>query len=172
MMLPSIQEVNEALKERSYDTEKYNIGYKLEGFRNALEGFRKLVDRNTNACINSNVEFRYTELHNRVHIYIGGTMLSVPRASNDPIFFLHHCNIDRLYEEWLDQYTDENLPGYQPDAFYYGIAPGHNIDEYLVPIFPLVTNRDMHRRATSLGYTYNNTQQPEGGGCMGRSQMV
>ena len=152
-MLPSIQ-VNKALKEHSYDVQPYSKSGEVEGFRNALEGFKKLAVRNTNVCPKFPGGFRYTELHNRVHIYIGGSMQSVPKASNDPIFFLHHCNIDRLYEEWLDQYTDENLPGYQPDAFYYGIAPGHNIDEYLVPMFPLVTKRDMQRRATSLGYTY------------------
>ena len=131
-----------------------------------------LVNRSMDVCPNFDGGFRYTELHNRVHIYIGGAMQSVPRASNDPIFFLHHCNIDRLYEEWLDQYSDEDLPSYQPSSFYHDIDPGHNIDEYLVPIFPLITNRDMHTRATSLGYTYKETQQPQDSGCIGRSQMV
>ena len=170
--LPRTPEVNKALKENSYDIQPYDEHVELGGIRNALEGFKKLVGRNMDACSHTDVDFIYIELHNRVHIYIGGSMQSVPKASNDPMFFLHHCNIDRLYEEWLDQYTDENLPGYQPDAFYYGIAPGHNIDEYLVPMFPLVTNRDMHRRAISLGYTYEKAQRLQGGGCMGRSQMV
>ena len=75
--------------------------------------------------------FGYTELHNRVHIYIGGTTLIVPQASNDPIFFLHHCNIDRLYEEWLDQYSYQDFPSYEPSTFNYEINPGQNIDEYL-----------------------------------------
>ena len=91
--LSSIQEVNEALKEESYDTPPYNKRNDVEEFRNALEGFKKLVDRNMDVCSNtSDVD----KLHNRVHIYIGGTMLSVPEASNDPIFLLHHCNVDRL----------------------------------------------------------------------------
>ena len=170
--LPSIREVNEALKEESYDTPPYNESNDVEGFRNALEGFKKLVDRNMDVCSHiDDIDFRHTELHNtyRVHIYIGGTMLSVPQASNDSIFFLHHCNIDRLYEQWLDQYNDANFPGYQPDIFNYDISPGHNIDEYLVPMFPLITNRDMHNRARSLGYTYKEVPQPSG--CI-RSQMV
>ena len=171
-MLPGIQEVNEALMEQSYDTPPYNKSGEVEGFRNALEGFTMLVNRSMNVCENFDGGFRYTELHNRVHIYIGGTMQSVPTASNDLIFFLHHCNIDRLYEQWLDQYSDENFPSYQPNRFYYDIAPGHNIDEYLVPIFPLVTNRDTHSRATSLGYTYTEADEPQQSGCMGRSQMV
>lgn len=113
--------MNVALEELSYDTEPYNKEYEVEGFRNALEGFKKLVNRSTDVCPNFPGGFNYTELHNRVHIYIGGSMQSVPRASNDPIFFLHHCNIDCLYEEWLDRYTDENFPNYQPDTFHYGI---------------------------------------------------
>lgn len=82
-------------------------------------------------------------------------MLDVPKASNDPVFFLHHCMIDRIYELWLDQFSDDEIPSYEPSTFSYKVSPGHNIDEYLVPIFPLYTNRDMHKRATALGYTYN-----------------
>ena len=171
-MLPSVQEVNIALMEQSYDTEPYSKSDEVEGFRNALEGFTMLVNRSMDVCPNFDGGFRYTELHNRVHIYIGGSMQSVPQASNDPIFFLHHCNIDRLYEEWLDQYSDDSFPSYQPSSFSHDVGPGHNIDEYLVPIFPLMTNRDMHRRATSLGYTYKETQQPQDSGCMGQPQMV
>ena len=82
-------------------------------------------------------------------------------------------NADRLYEEWLDQYSNVKFSSYQPNTFHYDVAPGRNIDEYLVPIFPLVTNRALHRRATSLGYTYKEAQPAAVvGGCMGRSQMV
>ena len=168
--LPSVQEVNKALKEQSYDIEPYD--FTVEGLRNTLEGYRKLVDRNADACSHTDVNFIYIELHNRVHIYIGGAMQSVPRASNDPMFFLHHCNIDRLYEEWLDQYNDQNFPSYQPSTFSYLVDPGHNIDEYLVPIFPLMTNGDVHRRATSLGYTYKTDKLQDNGGCVQRSLMV
>jgi len=161
--LPSIGEVNVALLEQSYDTHPYGNSYEQGGFRIALEGFKKLKKRNENVCQGSGEDFKYTELHNRVHIYIGGTMLDVPTASNDPIFFLHHCNVDRLYEKWL--IDKAGFPGYQPVTFNYDVAPGHNINEYLVPMFPLITNREMHRRATSLGYTYeekNTTDNPQG----------
>src|SRR6266576_2321642 len=30
-------------------------------------------------------------------------MGSVPTAAQDPIFYLHHCNIDRLWDLWLAQ---------------------------------------------------------------------
>ena len=43
--------------------------------------------------------------HNWVHVDIGGLMESPATAGQDPIFWLHHANIDRLWEVWL------SLPG-------------------------------------------------------------
>lgn len=39
--------------------------------------------------------------HNLVHMLVGGDMSQVPRAAFDPVFLLHHCNVDRLWEHWL-----------------------------------------------------------------------
>jgi tyrosinase len=47
---------------------------------------------------NANLDWN---LHGTVHGDIGGDMGSVPTAANDPIFWMHHCNIDRLYSNWL-----------------------------------------------------------------------
>ena len=48
--------------------------------------------------------------HNIVHVLVGGPgacangwMGCVPTAAQDPIFFLHHCNMDRLWNLWLAQ---------------------------------------------------------------------
>ena len=40
--------------------------------------------------------------HGLVHVMVGTTMNMgrIPFAANDPIFWLHHCNIDRLWETW------------------------------------------------------------------------
>lgn len=38
--------------------------------------------------------------HNNVHNQIGGTM-GTSYSPRDPIFWLHHCNIDRLWQRWL-----------------------------------------------------------------------
>ena len=43
----------------------------------------------------------YGTPHSAVHGGIGGWMGSVPTAAQDPIFWLHHCNIDRLWNRWL-----------------------------------------------------------------------
>ncbi len=44
--------------------------------------------------------------HNRIHVQIGGQsgfMSDPATAALDPIFWLHHCNIDRLWEVWRNQ---------------------------------------------------------------------
>ena len=39
--------------------------------------------------------------HNDIHSNLGGFMLYPQYAAQDPIFWAHHCNIDRLWEGWL-----------------------------------------------------------------------
>ncbi len=50
-------------------------------------------------------------------------MSIVPSAPNDPVFFLHHCNVDRLWAQWQKDNPNED---YVPIA---GAAPGHNLDD-------------------------------------------
>jgi tyrosinase len=50
------------------------------------------------------------ELHNRVHNYVGGHM-GTREAPNDPVFWLHHCNIDRLWWQWQ---SVRGVDTYQP----------------------------------------------------------
>jgi Common central domain of tyrosinase/Polyphenol oxidase middle domain len=39
--------------------------------------------------------------HNGVHVQIGGFMGDPREAALDPIFWLHHANVDRLWNRWL-----------------------------------------------------------------------
>ena len=39
------------------------------------------------------------QIHNNVHLAVGGTMAGESSPA-DPLFFLHHANIDRLWAEW------------------------------------------------------------------------
>lgn len=47
---------------------------------------------------NYNIEY----IHGDIHVWIGGdgTMTNLHVASFDPIFFLHHANVDRLVAIW------------------------------------------------------------------------
>jgi tyrosinase len=43
------------------------------------------------------------EPHDGVHVQIGGSMASVANAGQDPIFWLHHCNVDRQWNRWVSR---------------------------------------------------------------------
>ena len=38
--------------------------------------------------------------HNRVHMWVNGTMSSIPTAPADPLFWMHHAMIDRIWASW------------------------------------------------------------------------
>ncbi|KAJ3046187.1 hypothetical protein HK097_000962 [Rhizophlyctis rosea] len=47
--------------------------------------------------------------HNNVHVAVGGgggDMADVMTSSNDPTFWIHHCNIDRWYYRWQNTHPD------------------------------------------------------------------
>ncbi len=48
--------------------------------------------------------------HGSVHVEVGGWMSSVPTAAQDPIFYLHHANVDRQWNLWLAQGGDRSDP--------------------------------------------------------------
>jgi tyrosinase len=39
-------------------------------------------------------------LHNGVHSWVGGPMGDLDTAPADPLFWMHHANIDRIWESW------------------------------------------------------------------------
>jgi tyrosinase len=78
-------------------------------FRNTLEGwvgyYPTLAD-----LAGADPDHSPPALHNRVHVWVGGAMgpMSSP---NDPVFFLHHCNVDRLWAQW---WSDDPSRPYLP----------------------------------------------------------
>ncbi|GGX52844.1 tyrosinase family protein [Saccharospirillum salsuginis] len=48
--------------------------------------------------------------HGSVHVRTGGQMSSVSHAGFDPIFFLHHCNVDRLWWNWQQSNPGAAVP--------------------------------------------------------------
>ena len=40
------------------------------------------------------------QIHNAVHVWVGGTMSEIPVAAYDPLFYAHHTMIDRLWALW------------------------------------------------------------------------
>ena len=148
----------------------YNFDASGDSFRNRVEGFVAFENRVTGQFKVCGSGPDHNNFHNAVHIYIHGHMRIVPSASNDPIFYLHHANIDRFFEEWL-QGMGANA-NYMPTS---RIAhPGHNTEDYLVPFFPLKTNGDMYKQSSEFGYNYEEQDlaQPDAGEALSCSSKV
>ena len=47
-------------------------------------------------------------VHGAVHVWVGGTMSFIPTAPADPIFWMHHANIDRLWWVWQQAHPGKN----------------------------------------------------------------
>jgi tyrosinase len=102
MTLPTSYDVDTALNIDHYDSYPW---------ANASSGLR------------ANVEI---SLHNLVHRWAAGTM-GLMTSPNDPVFWLHHCNIDRLWAVW--QRTHPGASPYQPAS---GAAQGHNLMDAMI----------------------------------------
>lgn len=46
--------------------------------------------------------------HNQVHVWVGGTMNNILLSPADPVFWLHHAEIDRLWHVWQQDHPDQN----------------------------------------------------------------
>jgi tyrosinase len=57
-------------------------------------------------------------IHGSVHIWVGGTMSDASVSPADPVFWLHHANLDRLWWVWYNspQGNHENPPLTGADA--------------------------------------------------------
>ncbi|MCX5613325.1 MULTISPECIES: tyrosinase family protein [unclassified Streptomyces] len=86
-------------------------------FRNRLEGWERIVPPEGVPAAELG-----SQMHNRVHIWVGGDM-GPGTSPNDPVFFLHHCNADRLWARW--QHTHPTAP-YLPAS---GGPIGHNLGD-------------------------------------------
>ena len=49
-------------------------------------------------------------IHDILHVYVGGDMNDTRYAAYDPIFYSHHCMIDRIWALWQQNHGVENYP--------------------------------------------------------------
>ncbi|KAG9233879.1 hypothetical protein BJ875DRAFT_425088 [Amylocarpus encephaloides] len=102
-------------------------------------------------------------VHNDVHGIVGGQyghMTYLEYSGFDPIFWLHHANIDRLFALW--QAMNPNQPllsGREPAGTF--ALPVNNLDTTITPLYPFTSNSDgqLYTSASSMsmknfGYTY------------------
>lgn len=108
--LPTKAQVNDALNQTEYDRSPWNTD--SISHRNILEGW-----------------YQGPQLHNRVHVWIGGDM-SLGTSPNDPAFFLNHCNVDRIWELWMGRHGRIYTPPVSGDNG----PEGHRINSQMVAV--------------------------------------
>ena len=71
--------------------------------------------------------------HGQTHLSFGGSISSISTAAKDPLFFLLHCNVDRLWAKWQRQNGRFN----PAQAASYDSTPpsriGHNLPDTMWP---------------------------------------
>jgi len=112
--LPTADEVHQAVSTPVFDSNPYDGKSPLESsFRNMLEGWRKAKPA---VCTKGWIDQSQMSgsphvMHNGVHIWVAGVWqdpggvsrqgtMGFNTSPNDPIFFLHHANIDRIFAAW------------------------------------------------------------------------
>jgi tyrosinase len=89
--------------------------------------------------------------HNPVHNLIGGAMGAVTISPKDPIFWVHHANIDRLWAAWYNAGNGRTMPdrtnSYWSGSFNYGAG---------VPTMA----RTWTISESALGYQYQDETMP------------
>jgi tyrosinase len=71
--------------------------------------------------------------HGSAHTSFGGSISSIPTAAKDPLFFLLHCNVDRLWAKWQRQ-NGRFDPAQAASFFNSGRNPiGHNLPDTMWP---------------------------------------
>lgn len=86
--------------------------------------------------------------HNPVHNIIGGYMAGMD-ASMDPIFWLHHCNIDRLWHAWALP-DGKNMPWYTDPYWSGSFSFGSGMS----------TQRDRTYHINWMNYHYDDLTRP------------
>ncbi len=89
--------------------------------------------------------------HFLTHVAIGGDMADFATVGGDPLFYLHHCNLDRVWESW-NRLGNANPtdPKYLDRKFTYADRNGKRID---MPV-------SAGDRVAQLGYEYDKYEQP------------
>src|SRR5215217_1216884 len=121
--LPTQDDVQAALRATPYDVDPWN-DKSQSGFRNIAEGFIGGPPPPP-----QQPPPQQPQMHNRVHVWVGGSMGPMT-SPNDPVFFLHHCFVDKLWADW--QVLQPQLGGARDCSLYlppHGARQGHNLND-------------------------------------------
>lgn len=91
-----------------------------------------------------------TAPHNTLHNIVGGVMSNM-QSPIDPIFWLHHCNVDRLWVAWVAAGGGRRMPG-KWTSYWAG--------SYTYTSALTLARRQTYDTRTNLAYYYQNEKMP------------
>jgi tyrosinase len=109
--------------------------------------------------------------HNAVHARLGGSggfMSLFSTAPLDPMFWLHHCNIDRLWEVWVQRQKQLGNLNRNPKTGGLAAAGGwldepFSFHDENKTIVQMTSKEVMDTRVPPLSYEYDDTSDPFNG---------
>lgn len=136
---PGLFEANRGVRPEEYEEDTGNPNqdlnqpntYFLDTFRDRIDHAIQELTNKENAdyiTFNNAVE---NNPHNIGHVAIGGTMYDVQTAGEDPMFWVHHANVDRLWATYSNTILTPEELNEQPAGMTYGFFDGNqNAIEY------------------------------------------
>ncbi|KAK3086021.1 hypothetical protein FSP39_012274 [Pinctada imbricata] len=99
----------------------------------------------------TNLEFH----HGEVHLYVEGQMSDLTTASHDPLFYLHHCYVDYIWELFRKR---QRMMGINPERDY-PIIVNHTLHTANAPLgLGALRNRDSFKNSMIAGiYHYESS---------------
>jgi hypothetical protein len=85
--------------------------------------------------------------HNMIHGFVGGDMGRLDRSPNDPLFWMHHANIDRIWSVW----NARQSAGVYPQAWRNEQLDGY-VDTLGRPVPPALASSTLD--TATFGYAY------------------
>jgi hypothetical protein len=68
------------------------------------------------------------DIHDSIHGWTGGDMGSIATSAFDPVFWAHHCMIDRIWYLWQLKYGVNTIP---PEYLDKALFPGYTVQQVL-----------------------------------------
>jgi tyrosinase len=132
--------------ENRANNEVYGLTY--SAFSNAITQFpfSDSLSRYENSC-------QYNP-HDIVHGAIGGSMGSFGTSALDPVFWVHHCNIDRLWAAWITARNGRKMPPADDKTYWSASWIWNTAGTWNKTALTL-------DNTVALGYTYDDLSLPE-----------
>lgn len=105
----------------------------------------------------------YEQPHDNIHGWVGPDMADNAYTAFDPVFWSHHSNIDRIFEQWKRAHPAASFTANFPLRPFAGPRAG-KVDLADPEIFAYTTIGDMAKDSRALGYDYAPPAVPDSTG--------